>query len=101
MFVFEDITRLDNMEIQAFIRECDTKDLTIALKTASQEISDAIFGNMSQRQQETIKTDMQYLHNIRMSDVEEAQQRIIAVIRKLEEQGTIVISKGEKDAIIQ
>lgn len=101
MFVFEDITRLDNMEIQAFIRECDTKDLTIALKTASAEISEAIFSNMSQRQQETIKTDMQYLHNIRMHDVEEAQQRIITVIRKLEEQGTIVISKGEKDALIE
>ena len=101
MFVFEDITRLDNMEIQAFIRECDTKDLTIALKTASAEITNAIFSNMSQRQQETIKTDMQYLHNIRMHDVEEAQQRIITVIRKLEEQGLIVISKGEKDVIIQ
>ena len=100
MFVFEDIIRLDNMEIQAFIRECDTKDLTIALKTASEAISDAIFSNMSQRQQETIKTDMQYLHNIRLHDVEEAQQRIITVIRKLEEQGTIVISKGEKDALI-
>ena len=100
MFVFEDITRLDNMEIQAFIRECDTKDLTIALKTASEAISDAIFSNMSQRQQETIKTDMQYLHNIRLHDVEEAQQRIITVIRRLEEQGTIVISKGEKDALI-
>ncbi len=100
MFVFEDIVRLDNMEIQSFIRECDTKDLAVALKATTPEISDAIFNNMSQRQRESIQTDMQYLHNIRMHDVEEAQQRIIAVIRKLEESGTIVISKGEKDELI-
>ncbi len=100
MFVFDDIIYLDNMEIQSFIRECDTKDLTIALKSASEEISEAIFNNMSQRQRETIQTDMQYLHNVRMHDVEEAQQRIIAVIRRLEESGNIVISKGEKDALI-
>jgi len=100
MFVFDDIVYLDNMEIQSFIRECDTKDLTIALKSASEEISNAIFNNMSQRQKETIKTDMQYLHNVRMHDVEEAQQRIISVIRRLEESGNIVISKGEKDTLI-
>lgn len=100
MFVFEDIIYLDNMEIQSFIRECDVKDLTIALKAASEEIANAIFSNMSQRQQETIKTDMQYLHNVRMRDVEEAQQRIVATIRKLEESGDIVISKGGKDEII-
>ena len=100
MFVFDDIIYLDNMEIQSFIRECDTKDVTIALKSASEEICNAIFSNMSQRQRETIQTDMQYLHNVRMHDVEEAQQRIIAVIRRLEESGNIVISKGEKDALI-
>ncbi len=100
MFVFDDIVYLDNMEIQSFIRECDTKDLTIALKSASEEISNAIFNNMSQRQKETIKTDMQYLHNVRLHDVEEAQQRIIAVIRRLEESGTIIISKGAKDTIV-
>lgn len=100
MFVFDDIVYLDNMEIQSFIRECDTKDLTIALKSASEEISNAIFNNMSQRQKETIKTDMQYLHNVRMHDVEEAQQRIISIIRRLEESGNIVISKGEKDTLI-
>lgn len=100
MFVFEDIVYLDNMEIQSFIRECDTKDLTIALKAASEEIANAIFSNMSQRQQETIRTDMQYLHNVRMRDVEEAQQRIVSIIRKLEEAGDIVISKGGKDEII-
>lgn len=100
MFVFEDIVYLDNMEIQMFIREVDTKDLTVALKAASEDVTNAIFNNMSQRQRETITTDMQYLHNVRMRDVEEAQQKIVAVIRRLEESGDIVISKGGEDEII-
>ncbi|MDR0984318.1 MAG: flagellar motor switch protein FliG [Ruminococcus sp.] len=100
MFVFEDIVYLDNMEIQIFIRECDTKDLTVALKGSTEEIQNTVFSNMSQRQQETIKTDMQYLHNVRLRDVEEAQTRIIAIIRRLEEQGDIVLSKGGNDAVI-
>ena len=69
-------------------------------QVAETELSDAIFGNMSQRQQETIKTDMQYLHNIRMSDVEEAQQKIVAIIRRLEESAEIVISRGGGDDIV-
>ncbi len=100
MFVFDDIIYLDNMEIQMFIREVDTKDLTIALKAASEEVTNVIFNNMSQRQRETIQTDMQYLHNVRMRDVEEAQQKIVAIIRRLEENGEIVISKGGEDEII-
>lgn len=100
MFVFDDIIYLDNMEIQMFIREIDTKDLTIALKAASEEVTNVIFNNMSQRQREQIQTDMQYLHNVRMRDVEEAQQKIVAVIRRLEEAGEIVISKGGEDEII-
>lgn len=100
MFVFDDIVYLDNMEIQTFIREIDTKDLTIALKAASEEVTNVIFSNMSQRQRETIQTDMQYLHNVRMRDVEDAQRKIIATIRKLEETGEIVMSKGGLDEII-
>ncbi len=100
MFVFEDIVYLDNMSIQRFIREVDTKDLAIALKAANQEVSAVIFQNMSQRVQESIRTDIQYLHNVRMRDVEEAQQRIVGVIRRLEEAGEVVISKGGKDEVI-
>lgn len=100
MFVFDDIAFLEPREIQTFLRECDTKDLTIALKAASADVSKAIFQNMSQRQQETIKTDLQYLHNVRMRDVEDAQRRIIETIRKLEESGEIVMSKGGMDEII-
>lgn len=100
MFVFEDTVNLDDMEIQAFIREVDTKDLTIALKAATPEVTEKIFSNMSQRQRDTIQSDMQYLHNLRMRDVEAAQQRIVDVIRRLEEQGDIVVYKGGDDEII-
>jgi len=100
MFVFEDIVILDDVSVQLFIREVDTKDLAIALKVANREVSDTIFRNMSTRMQETIQSDMEYLKNIRMSDVNKAQQRIVSVIRKLEEEGQIVISKGGKDDVI-
>lgn len=100
MFVFNDIVNLNDMEIQAFIREADTKDLTVALKAASPEVQKRIFANMSTRQKEMIQSDMQYLHNLRMRDVEAAQQRIIDVIRSLEESGDIVLFKGGDDQII-
>lgn len=100
MFVFEDIAYLDNLEIQTFIREIDMKDLTIALKASSEELTARILANMSQRQQETVKTDMLYLHNVRMRDVDEAQQRIVGIIRHLEEEGELVIGKGGEDEII-
>lgn len=100
MFVFEDIVTLDDVSIQLFIREVDSKDLAISLKVANREVSDAIFRNMSTRMQETIQSDMEYLKNLRMSDVNKAQQRIVAAIRKLEEEGQIVISKGGQDDVI-
>lgn len=100
MFVFEDIVNLDNLAIQRFIREVDTKDLAVALKAANEDVKATIFRNMSKRMQETIQGDIQYLHNVRMRDVEEAQQRIVGVIRQLEEMGEIVISKGGEDEII-
>lgn len=100
MFVFEDIVFMDPMSIQRFIREVDSKDLAVALKAANEDVKRTIFQNMSQRMQETIQTDIQYLHNVRMRDVDEAQQRIVAVIRQLEEEGELIISKGGKDDII-
>lgn len=100
MFVFEDIVFLDNMAIQRFIREVDSKDLAVALKATNEEVSNIIFENMSSRMRETVQTDIQYLHNVRMRDVEEAQQKIVATIRQLEEAGEIVIAKGGKDEII-
>ena len=86
MFVFEDIIYLDDISIQRFLRDVDTKDLAVALKSANEEVSRVIFQNMSKRSQETIAGDMEYLHNVRMRDVEEAQQRIVDAIRRLEEE---------------
>lgn len=101
MFVFEDIIILDSMSVQRFLREVDSRDLVVALKGSSQEVQEVFFANMSQRMGETVRTDMEYLHNVRMRDVEEAQQKIVGVIRSLEERGEIVITKaGGKDDII-
>ncbi|MVB09734.1 Flagellar motor switch protein FliG [Caprobacter fermentans] len=101
MFVFEDIVILDSMSIQRFLREVDPKDIVYALKGANKEVADTIFSNMSSRSAETVKSDLEYTHNVRLRDVEEAQQRIVGVIRRLESEGELVISKGGKDEIIE
>jgi flagellar motor switch protein FliG len=101
MFVFEDILSMDNRSVQRFIRDCDTKDMVFAMKTASDEMKDIFFSNMSKRQAETVKGDIETTSNVRLKDVEEAQQRIVNLIRKLEEQGELVINKGGgEDTII-
>lgn len=100
MFVFEDIVNLDPMAIQTFIKEVDPKDLAVAIKGSSQEVAGVFFENMSQRMQESLQADIEYLHNVRLRDVEEAQQRIVGIIRRLEDEGVIVVSKGGKDEII-
>lgn len=100
MFVFEDIVNLDPMSIQTFINEVDAKDLAVAIKGSTADVAEVIYANMSARKREATQTDVEYLHNVRMRDVEEAQQRIVAVIRRLEEEGTVTISKGGQDEII-
>ena len=100
MFVFEDIITLDGMYIQRFLREVETKEMAVALKGSNENVMRVIFENMSQRMRETVESEMEYLHNIRMRDVDEAQQKIVSIIRRLEEEGEIVISKGGKDDMI-
>ncbi|WP_106497626.1 flagellar motor switch protein FliG [Lentibacillus sp. Marseille-P4043] len=100
MFVFEDIVILDNRAIQRVVREVDNEDLRLALKVASDEVKDIVFKNMSQRMAETFKEEMEYMGPVRLRDVEEAQTRIVSVIRKLEEIGEIVIARGGGDDII-
>lgn len=100
MFVFEDITSLDDMSIQRFLREVDSKDLVFALKGANQEVANCIFRNMSTRSSDSVKSDLEYTHNVRLRDVEEAQQRIVGVIRRLESEGELVIMKGGRDEVI-
>jgi flagellar motor switch protein FliG len=100
MFVFEDIVSLDNRAIQRIIREIENADLQLALKVAGDEVKDVVFKNMSKRMAETFKEEMEYMGPVRLRDVEEAQTRIVAIIRRLEESGEIVIARGGRDDII-
>jgi len=100
MFVFEDIVTMDSMSIQRFLREVDSKDLVYAIKGSNKEVSDMLFSNMSTKMGDTIKSELEYTHNVRLRDVEEAQQRIVSVIRRLEEEGELIIAKSGKDDII-
>lgn len=100
MFVFEDIVKLDNRSVQRFLREVDNNDLALALKSTSEEVANVIFSNMSKRLQEMIKEDMEFMGPVRLRDVEEAQQRIVNVIRRLEDAGEIVVSRGGGDEIV-
>ena len=100
MFVFEDIVNLDNRSIQRIIRDIENADLQLALKVASEEVRESIFRNMSKRMAETFKEEMEYMGPVRLRDVEEAQTRIVATIRRLEEAGEIIIARGGGDDII-
>lgn len=100
MFVFEDIATMDDRSIQKFVRECDMRDLVYALKSTTPQIKEAIFANMSSRMAESVQADLDIMSNVRLRDVEEAQQRIVAQIRQLEERGEIIINKGGKDEVI-
>jgi len=100
MFVFEDIITMDNRSIQRALREVDASQLAIALKGATEEVQNVIFANMSKRMAEMIREDMEYMGPVRLRDVENAQQKIVNIIRKLEDAGEIVISRGKGDEII-
>ena len=100
MFVFEDILLLDDRAIQRVLRDVDNSDLAIALKGANEQVQNAIFNNLSKRLASMIKEDMDFMGPVRMKDVEEAQQKIVNIIRKLEDSAEIVISRGGGDEII-
>ncbi|UYT87496.1 flagellar motor switch protein FliG [Priestia megaterium] len=100
MFVFEDIVTLDNRSIQRVIRDAENDDLLLSLKVASEEVKSIIFKNMSSRMVETFKEEMEFMGPVRLKDVEEAQSRIVAAIRRLEDAGEIVIARGGGEDII-
>lgn len=100
MFVFEDIVTLDDVSIQRVLREVETKELALALKGCSDEVANCIFRNQSKRAATSLKEDMEFLGPVRLMDVEKAQQKVVSVIRRLDEAGEIVISRGGEDAII-
>ena len=100
MFVFEDILLLDDRSIQRVLREVENSELAVALKNANEEVQNVIFNNMSSRLVDMIKEDMEYMGPVRLKNVEEAQQKIVNIIRKLEDSAEIVISRGGGDEII-
>jgi len=100
MFIFEDIVLLDNRSVQRVLREVETQDLALALKGASSEVAQKIFSNMSKRAGETLKEDIEFMGAVRLRDVEDAQQRIVNIIRRLEETGEILVARGGGDEII-
>ena len=100
LFIFEDIVKLDSHSIQRVLKEIDNRDLAVALKGTSAEVSKVIFDNVSKRLQEMIREDMDLMGPIRIRDVEESQQKIVNVIRKLDDSGEIVIARYEEDDFI-
>lgn len=100
LFVFEDIAKLTNQVVQRIMKEISNQDLAIALKLATEDVTKVIFNNMSKRMQEMIRDDMEVMGPVRVRDVEEAQQRIVNIIRKLEDEGEIIIARGEGDELI-
>ena len=100
MFVFEDVLLLDDKAIQRVLRDVDNNDLAVALKGANEQVQNAIFNNLSKRMVVMIKEDMEFMGPVRMKDVEEAQQKIVNIIRKLEDSGEIIISRGGGDEIV-
>ena len=100
MFVFEDIVKLDNRAIQRVLKDVENADLTIALKNATEEVRKMVFENMSKRLQDMIREDMEFMGPVRVRDVEEAQQKIVNVIRRLQDSGEIIVSRGSDDDVI-
>lgn len=100
MFVFEDILLLDDRSIQRVLRDVDNNDLAVSLKSANEEVKNAVFNNLSKRLASMIQEDMEFMGPVRMKDVEEAQQKIVNIIRKLEDSGEIVISRGGGDEVV-
>lgn len=100
MFVFEDIINLDDVSIQRILREVDNKELALALKGCSEDVQEIIFRNQSKRAGATLKEDIQFLGPVRLMDVEKSQQKIVSIIRRLDEAGEIIMARGGEDAII-
>ena len=98
LFVFDDLLKLDDRTIQLVLKEVDQKDLALSLRGASVEVTDRILANMSQRAAETLREEMEFMPPQLRRVVEEAQTKIVAVVRRLEEDGTIIVARGGSEA---
>ena len=99
LFIFEDITKLDDRSIQLILREADQKDLALALRGVADDVKERILANMSERGAQMLVEEMQFQPPQRKRDIEEAQGRIVAIVRKLEEAGAVVLSRSEEDVV--
>jgi flagellar motor switch protein FliG len=99
LFVFEDITKLDDRSIQLILREADQKDLALALRGVADDVKDRILANMSERGAQMLVEEMQFQPPQRKRDIEEAQGRVVAIVRKLEEAGAVVLARTEEDVV--
>lgn len=102
MFVFEDIKLVNDKGIQAVLKEIENDELSLSLKTASEQLKQKIFNNMSERAASMVKEDMEFMGPVRVSDVENAQQRIVDIVRRLEESGDVMIEGrgGDSEMIV-
>ena len=100
MFVFEDIIQLDDRAVQTVLKEVDVKELATALKGTDKAVQEKIFANMSERATDMLQEDMEYMGPVKLRVVEEAQQKVVAVIRRLEEAGEITIGRGEEEILV-
>ncbi|NPV72542.1 MAG: flagellar motor switch protein FliG [Pelotomaculum sp.] len=100
MFVFEDIIQLPDNFIQRVLREVNTKDLALAMRGANEEVNARIYKNMSKRAAEMLREEIEFMGPVRLREVEQAQQKIVTIIRKLDESGEIIISRGGEDVIL-
>jgi len=100
MFVFEDIVLLDDRSLQMVLREVDTKDLSLAMKATPQEVADKIYKNMSKRAADMLREELEYMGPVKIRDVEEAQMKVVNIIRTLEDKGDIVIARGQGDEML-
>ena len=99
LFVFDDLLKLDDRSIQLVLKEIDAKDLALALRGTADEVKERILGNVSQRAAEMIRDEMTLMPPQRRRVVEEAQSKVVAVVRKLEDEGVIVLARGEADGV--
>ncbi|MFZ5650289.1 MAG: flagellar motor switch protein FliG [Bacillota bacterium] len=100
MFVFEDIIKLHDVAIQRVLREVDQKDLARAMRGTNEEVANRIYKNMSKRAADMLREEIQFMGPVRLRDVEEAQQKIVQIIRRLDEAGEIIVARGGEDAIV-
>ena len=100
MFVFEDIITLDSASIQRILREVDSRDLALALKISSEDVANSIYQNLSKRAAQTLREDIEFMGPVRLVEAEEAQQKIVALIRKLDETNEIIIARGGENVVV-